>query len=124
MHGEREHDREPASAIPTGRRVAAMIADLALALAFALVATAAALAAVISFAMNSGGAQLPPSPVEALAYLAFPVFEFLLFTPVVWVAPVTAGGLVALFWLCRRGVLPLRSPGMVFLGVDRLGTSR
>jgi len=106
-----------------GRTLAA-IADLAVAVVLSLTTTAAVLAAVIAFAMIGGGGRLPASPVEAALYLAFPAFEFLVFTPVWVVAPVTCTGAGLSFWMSRRGILPMRSPGMLITGAPRRTAER
>jgi hypothetical protein len=124
MHSQRQHDREPCGAISTGRRAAAVVVDLLVALAIGLMATAVAIAAVLTIAMRSAGASLPASPIEAVLYLAFPIIEVLAFTPVGLVAPGVIGGLGMLLVLSRYGVLPVRSPGMILLSIDHQGTPR
>lgn len=103
--------------LPRSTRSVIALADAAIACVLAVAATALTLAVVIAVAMGPAVAGLPHSPSELLLYFAFPVFEFLVFTPVGWVAPLMAGGLGLLFWMARRGILPLRSPGMAMAGI-------
>jgi hypothetical protein len=110
----------PGPAEGAERRVLiATLADLLVSLALAGAATALTLATVIPSAMARAGAHIPGTSEEAISYLLFPVFEFLLFTPIALVMPATMTGFCLILWLCRRGTLPVRSPGMMLAHLDR-----
>jgi hypothetical protein len=104
---------------PVGVPSMASVIDAGIALATAITLAAASTTAVIATAMERGGAS-PPSTLEGIVlYVAFPVFEVLVFTPV---GPVSAGlgiGVGVLCWLARLGALPVRSPGMRLTGSGR-----